>query len=170
MNWIRRLLPSRPAARDGDDDAQNQVRALQLDLDEQQQRAEKLQQELRRRQSHSPAELEQAVEARLRAFLEQAAAPAVQLITQDHLVQREGKALATRDVLLLARRLAQCLCDVGLTYEHEVGEHAAYDPSRHAPVSRELNIEPGAMVTVRFVGASHGGRILRKAMVSAKES
>jgi molecular chaperone GrpE (heat shock protein) len=88
------------------------------------------------------------------------------LLTQADLLERDGKPIQAQDVLTVARRLVRVLEDHGLTLEGSVGETLPFDPNRHEPLSAEAALQPGEPAVIKFVGASYGGKVLKKSGVA----
>jgi molecular chaperone GrpE (heat shock protein) len=87
------------------------------------------------------------------------------LETQAHLLEREGKPVAARDVLTVAKRLIRALEDEGLTLEGKTGETVAFDPNYHQPLEVGPGLTPGQPVVIRSPGISYAGRVLHRAGV-----
>jgi molecular chaperone GrpE (heat shock protein) len=146
-------------------DLEREVQRLRLDLAEQEQLAAKMKEELERQRSSSSAHVSEAVYAQVEQLLSDVATPVAQLLTQAHLLEVEGKPVQAKDVLAVAKRLVRTLEDNGLTLEGRVGESVPFDPDHHEPLSADVSLKAGQMVTVRFVGVAYQGKLLRKAGV-----
>lgn len=105
----------------------------------------------------------QSVETRLARLFSAIAAPLSQLQTQAYLLA-EGRPLQATDVMTLAMQLAQAAQDCGLEPVGSPGESLAFEPQTMQPLG-EGPLQPGAQVTVRFVGYRLGGRVVHKALV-----
>jgi molecular chaperone GrpE (heat shock protein) len=169
--WLQRLLGR---TEDGGTDAERLLalergaQELRLRLKEANDQLAALREECERLRAGEAARVADAVRDRLERVLTDAAGPAAQLVTQAHLLEAEGKPVQARDVLAVARRLVRVLEGEGLTLEGRVGERAAFDPARHAPLGGDA-VAPGQPVVVRFVGVSCRGRVLRKAGVDKEQ-
>ncbi len=146
-------------------DLEREAQRLRLDLAEQEQLALQLKQELERQRSGSSAHVSEAVQAQVEQLLSDVATPVAQLLTQAHLLEVEGKPVQAKDVLAVAKRLVRVLEDNGLTLEGRVDERVLFDSNHHEPLSADVSLKPGQMVTVRFVGVAYRGKLLRKAGV-----
>jgi molecular chaperone GrpE (heat shock protein) len=166
MNWLKRVLGGAtvqvvedvPA---GSPDLEREVQRLRLDLAEERARVEQLQRALERQRDEAGV----YADAREEALLAAVAVPVTQLLTQAHLVELEGRAVETRDVLTVARRLVRALEDAGLRVEGEIGAQVPFDPDHHALLSATARPRRGEPVVVRFAGVSYAGKVLRKAGV-----
>jgi molecular chaperone GrpE (heat shock protein) len=98
--------------------------------------------------------------------MQSAAAPAAQLALQAHLLEAEGKPVAARDMLAVARNLVRALETEGLLLEEKPGQRVAFDPNRHEPLSTETPIAVGQPALVKLPGLSFQGALLRKAGVT----
>jgi molecular chaperone GrpE (heat shock protein) len=164
--WLGRLRSGRrPGAGEGALALEQQVQALRLDLEERDRRVAHLQLELDRQRRSEDARIRDAVAGHLRQLLAEAAAPAVQLLTQVHLVEVDGKPVPVQDVLTVARRLVHVLEEAGLTLTGHVGETVPFDANLHEPLRRDATLRAGQPVRVRFVGAAYRDQLLRRAGV-----
>lgn len=193
VRWLRRLiagapavseLPAgrpEPAAESARDDLARAVEALaqlRREAERERQRLEAevasreqlittLRQEIGRQRRNESGLVEEVWREHVERLLTDAAAPASQLLTQAHLSEVEGKPVRERDVLSVAKRLVRALENHGLKLEGEVGQVVAFDPDRYAPLNPDVSPEPGERVVVRFLGASFGGKVIRKAVVTS---
>ncbi|MBV9468158.1 MAG: hypothetical protein JOZ57_02800 [Abitibacteriaceae bacterium] len=140
-----------------------EAQSLRLELKEREQAAHQLQQELVRQRRGENARVQVAVQTQSERLLADTAAPAVQLLTQAHLLEQGGQPVQVKDVLVVAKRLVRALETGGLMLEGHVGESVLFDPNCHEPLNGD--IQPGQTVVIRFVGASYRGKMLRKASV-----
>jgi molecular chaperone GrpE (heat shock protein) len=91
-------------------------------------------------------------------------------LTQAHLVEKEGKPVAARDILVVARRLVRVLEGHGLQIEGCAGERTAFDPNRHQFLAAAAaTATPDQPVVVRFPAALFQGKVLLKAGVEPLE-
>jgi molecular chaperone GrpE (heat shock protein) len=146
-------------------DLEREAQRLQLDLAEQEKMVAQLKVELERQRSGSSAHVSEAVQAQMEQLLSDVATPVVQLLTQSHLLEVEGKPVQAKDVLAVAKRLVRTLEDNGLTLEGRVGESVPFDSDHHEPLSADASLKSGQMVTVRFIGVAYQGKLLRRAGV-----
>jgi molecular chaperone GrpE (heat shock protein) len=168
--WLNRLLgrDDRPADAERLLALEREVQDLRLQLEERTRQLSRLREERERDRSAEEGRLAQGVQERVGRLLAEAAGPVAQLLTQAHLLEADGRPVQARDVLAVARRLVRVLEDEGLTVEGRVGERAAFDPDRHAPLGGDT-LTRGQAVVVRFVGVSYRGRLLRKAGVEKEQ-
>jgi molecular chaperone GrpE (heat shock protein) len=101
-------------------------------------------------------------------LLSEFALPFAQFLTQEYLLEVEGKPVQARDVLAVARRLLRLLEDEGLTAEGRIGDTVAFDPDRHEPLGGDFAPNRGEPAVVRMVGVSWHGRVLRKTVVGPR--
>lgn len=166
MNWLKRWFSSPQPETAGRVLAlEREVQNLRLELQEREQAAARLQQDLERLRSGASTRLNQAVAAQLEQLLGDAASPVVQLVTQAHLLEVEGKPVQARDVLAVAKRLVRLLEDHGLILVGQVGQQVNFDPDQHEPLQTGANPTTGQTVVIRFVGVTYQGKLLRKAGV-----
>ena len=144
---------------------EREAQNLRLELKERERVVANLKGELERQRSGASDRVAEAVQAQVEQLLADAAAPVAQLLTQTHLLEVEGKPVQAKDVLAIAKRLVRTLEDNGLTPEGSVGETVPFDPNRHEPLSADTSLKPGQPVTLRFVGVTYQGKLLRKAGV-----
>ena len=168
--WLRRWAGKpEPAGEDPEGREklvlEREVQGLRLELESRDQMVADLKRELERARKDESARVTGAVQAQMERLLTDAAAPVAQLFTQAYLLEAEGKPVQAKDVLAVARRMVRVLEDNGLTLEGHVGETMSFDPNRHEPLSAEAAPKPGEAVTVRFVGVSYSGKVIRKAGV-----
>ncbi len=168
-NWLKRLL-RRPkeASLQADERLlalEREAQSLRLELAERDRLMANLKSELERQRNGENTRVAEAVQAQMERLLTDVATPVVQLLTQAHLLEVEGKQVQAKDVLAVAKRLVRALEDGGLTLEGAVGEKAPFDPNRHQPLSADASPTPGEAVVVKFVGVSYRGQIIRKAGV-----
>ena len=164
MGWLGRLLGRSGADGERLLAAEREARALKLRCEEQERQLTVQRQELERHRIDASAQRTSDVQAALERLLTDAAGPVAQLLTQAHLLEVANQPVQPRDLLAVAQRLVRLLEAEGLAVEGNVGQQTAFDPSRHAPLSGEP-IAIGETVTIRFVGISCRGRVLRKAGV-----
>lgn len=141
-----------------------ELQKVRLELDEQKRTVTKLKQELERQRSSENIRL---AEAQIEQLFGDLAGPVSQLLTQWHLLKVEAKPVQANDILVVANRLIRALEDFGLKIENKVGDSVAFDPNLHEPLGGDSDISVGQTVTVRLVGLSYKGRLLRKAGVVA---
>jgi hypothetical protein len=145
---------------------ERQVQSLRLELAEQHQLVANLKDELQRQRDAEDACLTDAVRVQMERLMTHMATSVAHLLTQAHLLEVDGKPIQARDVLGVARRLVRTLEDNGLMLEGKVGETLPFDPNRHEPLSAAAALQPGETVVVKFVGASYGGAVCKKAGVA----
>jgi molecular chaperone GrpE (heat shock protein) len=144
----------------------SELQRLRLETQEQQKQIEQLKAEATRRRSGREEEHRQLSRDAKEGVLRGAAAPAAQLKTQAHLLTEEGKTVEAEDILAVAERLVDALAQAGLGFEGEVGQTVSFDPDAHEALGTGPAPAPGDKVTVKVVGVSHEGKVLKKASVS----
>ncbi len=168
LEWIKSLFGGKPA----DErmiELERQAQNLRLELAEQEQVAVRIKEQMDRLHNVSSAQASEAVQAQVERLLSDAATPVAQLLTQAHLLEVEERPVQARDVLAVAKRLVRVLEDNGLTVKGRVGERVSFDPDHHEPLSADVSLQAGQMVTVRFVGLAYQGKILRKVGVEQED-
>jgi molecular chaperone GrpE (heat shock protein) len=144
---------------------ERETQELRLELEGRDRAFANLKQELERYRRSRDEHTAVACQEQIEHLLTDAAAPVSQLLTQAYLVEVDGRPVAARDVLAVARRLVRVLADAGLEHDGDVGQTVPFDPNRHEPLSRDVTLAVGQPVVVRFVGLAFRGKILRKAGV-----
>ena len=109
----------------------------------------------------------QRIESRLDNLFGDLAGPIAQLMTQENLLVVQRKELQANDVLTVAKQLIASLCKYGLNIEEQIGQILPFDHNRHAPLSLDESILQSQAVTVKMVGLSYKGRVIRRAMVTS---
>jgi len=145
--------------------AESELQRLRLDLAQANQRLVEMQADLQRQGREEADALKDHLEAQLEELLIPLATPLTQLLTQQHLIEREGKELGAKDLLATSRRLWQGLAPAGVNVLESIGVVVAFDPDRHQPLSQGSLVGTGAPVRVRIPGLLLNGRVLKTAGV-----
>jgi hypothetical protein len=145
--------------------AESELQRLRLDLSQANQRLVEALADLQRQEREEAGALRNHLEAQLEELLAPLATPLTQLLTQQHLIEREGKGLGAKDLLATSRRLWQGLASAGVDALETVGAVVAFDPDRHQPLSQESRVGAGALVRVRIPGLLLNGHVLKTAGV-----
>lgn len=145
--------------------AESEVQRLRLDLDAANQRLLQLQGELLRQGRGQAAALDERLEAQLEAVLTPLATPLAQLLTQQHLIEQQGKELSAKDLLATSRRLWQGLSPAGVAALESIGALVPFDPDRHQPLSQASVLANGDTVLVKIPGITLKGRVIKAAAV-----
>lgn len=148
--------------------AESELQRLRLDLAQANQRLALARAELQRKAREEAGILHHHLEAQLEKLLAPLATPLTQLLTQQHLIEREEKALDAKDVLATSRRLWQGLAPTGVEALEAVGAVVSFDPDRHQPLSQGSLVEAGTPVRVRIPGLLLKGRVLKTASVEPR--
>ncbi len=143
---------------------QSQVGGLNLDLQKAQDELARQRQRLAAQEEQQAALVTDTVAGRLEDIFTSLAGPLSQLRTQQALLEG-GKEIAGRDVMALAKNFAQTLESAGLQAIGQTGGQMAFDSETAKPLSAKSQIEPGEMVTVKFIGYRFNNKVVRKAMV-----
>ena len=165
LGRIRKLLRVRPAAETDERILvlERELQSLRLEHGECERELDSLRREIERRRAAESRNIDVAIQSRWGQVLEHAAGPAVQLLTQDYLLDVERKPVSARDVMAVAKRLVGVLQDAGLTVESAPGQRERFDPARHELLRAEDGRPKiGEPVEVKFAGASYRGRIILK--------
>jgi len=145
--------------------AETEVQQLRLDLKQGQQRAAQLQADLGRQGREQGDALNEQLQAHLEELLTPLATPLAQLLTQQHLIEVQGKELSAKDLLATSRRIWQGLTPAGVEALEAIGEVVAFNPDRHQPLSQATSLRRGETVKVRIPGISLKGKLLKAAAV-----
>lgn len=175
--WLHRIIPSQtepvpPVAgpqqfhsAEAQLDERRELQALRMELQERDTRIKDLKQEIERLRYRQDQIAQETATARMEALVGELAGPASQVLTQSDLVERQGREVASRDILSVARRMLRALERHGVIFEGAPGTQATFDPSRHTPISGTSQPQPGQPVTIRFAAVIYQGKILYKAIV-----
>jgi molecular chaperone GrpE (heat shock protein) len=170
LKWLRTLSGRKPQQSVAAPDErllelEREAQGLRLDLEERERLIANLKGELERQRKGENTRTAEATRAQTERLLTDVAGPVAQLLTQAHLLEVEGKPVQAKDVLAVAKRLVRALEDTGLSLEGSVGAPTTFDPNRHEPLSADAALRAGDPVSVRFVGVTYQGKIIRKAGV-----
>jgi molecular chaperone GrpE (heat shock protein) len=142
------------------------IQELRLELAESQASLARLRQTVAEQRAGAEARLQRSLQAEMESLLLQAAAPAVQLLTQAHLLEAENQTVKASDVLRVARRLLGVFLERGLEPLGEIGTTVAFDPDLHQALQAGWQPKVGQAVRIRLPGMAYGGRLLHRAGVS----
>lgn len=168
--WLARLLQGTADGelareRQGRLAAERGLQQLRLDLQQAQQRVAHLQADLDRLRRGQGDALSERLHIQLEELLTPLATPLAQLLTQQHLIEDQGKQLSARDLLATSRRIWQALTPAGLEALENIGQVVSFDPDRHQPLSQATVLSRGEPVRVRIPGIALKGRVLKAAAV-----
>ena len=171
QNWIKHLFRHWTRGADGFRARvlalESEARRLSLELQEREKQWRELQSEAEQRTQLAEGRMREAVQTVVERFVSEAASAVAQLTTQAHLIEAQGQAVDSKDVLAVATRFVRLFEDLGLERQLAVGQTVPFDPELHEPLSAEIAIPRGQLAAVRFVAISYRGKILRKAKVEA---
>lgn len=145
--------------------AESELQQLRLNLKQGQQRAAQLQADLSRQAREQGDALTAQLQIQLEELLTPLATPLTQLLTQQHLIEVQGKELSAKDLLATSRRIWQGLTAVGVGALEAIGEVVAFNPDRHQPLSQATSPSRGESVKVRIPGITLSGKVLKAAAV-----
>jgi molecular chaperone GrpE (heat shock protein) len=145
--------------------AESELQQLRLDLNQAQQRAAQLQADLSRQGRDQNDSLNQKLQVQLEELLAPLATPLAQLLTQQHLIEVQGKELSAKDLVATSRRIWQGLAPAGLEALEAIGQVVAFNPDRHQPLSQATSLNRGEAVKVRIPGINLRGKVLKAAAV-----
>jgi molecular chaperone GrpE (heat shock protein) len=145
--------------------AESELQLLRLDLKQGQQRAAQLQADLSRQAREQGDTLTEKLQIQLEELLTPLATPLTQLLTQQHLIEVQGKELSAKDLLATSRRIWQGLTPAGVEALEAIGEVVAFNPDRHLPLSQATSLRRGESVKVRIPGITLKGKVLKAAAV-----
>ncbi len=186
-NWFSNLFPPKrtdnaaaavspsidaaPASFAGDLLAlQKENQSLRRELEAQESSITNLKQEIERLRLRQEQIIAETVAARMSGLFSDLAGPASQILTQADLIEKQGQPVQARDVLSVARRMVRALERCGLAFAGQVGDQVVFDPNHHTPISGAALPQPGAPVTVRFVGVMYQGKTIYKAIVEGRHA
>lgn len=165
LRWAAHYLKSFIATRAEVLKLQTALRSVQLDIDERDDVISKLRADIERERAARDVTTAAASDSALEKAMADLSLPIIQLATQMHLVEQQGRALNPKDVLTVLNRLVKNAANAGLSLEGTIGDVAAYDADRHEPILSEAAPAPGQPVTIRMPGAAFKGKFIRKAAV-----
>ncbi len=176
LKWLINILRPQQldAAEEVDEDVltlRRRVQELRLALQEQERVVDRLKADLARERQGSSTYASEAADAALVRLAGDMAAPASQLLLQDHLLA-EGQTVRAADVMAVARQMVRAMEGYGVTFSGQVGAIAAFDPDLHQPLSlasASSTLARGQRVRVLVPGVAYRGRLLRRAGVELAE-
>ena len=148
---------------------QQENQSLRLALQEKGSAITQLQADLETLRAGQETTFQERLNARLERFINDASGPAVQLLAQAYLLEKEHKPVQISDLLAVSRRLLGALERIGLEYEGQVGQRVPFDPERHALLDASDSLYPGEQAEIRFVGVRYRGKIIRKAILDCRD-
>ncbi|MFM9073569.1 MAG: hypothetical protein ACKOOC_09240 [Cyanobium sp.] len=164
--WLTHLLhPSAAEEQARRLAAESELQSVRIDLAHANQQILQAGAERGRQGQEEAAAIENHLAIQLEELLTSLATPLTQLLTQQHLIEREGKELGTKDLLATSRRIWQGLAPFGVEVLESIGEVVPYDPDRHLPLSQGSMVGAGTPVRVRIPGLLLKGRVLKSAAV-----
>jgi molecular chaperone GrpE (heat shock protein) len=151
-------------------DLEREIQSLQLELEEKERMLAVAQHDLTVQTKNAKDLTGHSVHSRLEQLFADMGGPLVQIVTQDHLSNVQGKTLQAKDLHAVTNRLIDCLRSHGLEVIGTIGESATFDSKFHELLSFDEMVAEGERVTVRMVGLSFGGKILRRVAVTRELS
>jgi molecular chaperone GrpE (heat shock protein) len=145
------------------DKLKREIQGLSLELEECDRSAKRLKDLIAHQREGSASQITESVQSKMEQLLSELATPITQIMTQAHLVDVDKETVATRDVIVLVKRMVRVLEDHGMELEGQVGDVVPFDPDQHESLSAEVSPIRGERVVVRFRGVSYKGVLLRKA-------
>ena len=147
-------------------EVERELMSVRLDLEEKERTANLLAKDLERQSTSLDESAETIVSHHLEKLFDQLSGPVSQLLTQAHLHNVEGRSVQSKDVLSVTSNLVRILTDSGLEVNGTIGEKVQFDAGLHEPLTLDAPIHEGETVTIRMVGVSYKGKLLRRASVS----
>ncbi len=157
------VAPPAPPADDARLAAESAVAGLRLQVQEAEQRLASLRRELEAEKSGRADAIQAAVASHMEPALADAASFIGQLALQASLIE-QGKPVAARDVMALARNLSRAFEKLGLIPLAAVGETASFNPDLHQPLGGSSPLA-GSPVVVKIPGCRLAQKIVRKSLV-----
>lgn len=146
---------------------QNQIKTLELQLQQMDQQIIDLRKQILSLESQA-AERENALaNLKLQALFESITIPCSQLVTQQYLHTEKGVLIQSGDILQISARLLDAFEKAGLTQIGFPGQSIEYDPEIHASLNKTIELTTNQPVIVKFVGFRFQNTILQKAQVEA---
>ena len=143
------------------------IASLELDLRERDQRIEQMKAEYAHLQGLKEKVSEASGRQQIERLFQKLAGPLSNLVALTAMAEA-GKDVAATDLAQLIRGAEAELARAGLEPVGRVGEQVPFQPGRHQRMSGGA-VRDGLAVTVQIPGYVFGERVLRKAMVTAKE-
>ncbi len=81
-----------------------------------------------------------------------------QLITQDYLLNKNGKPVQAKDVVNVSSAIVRTLLRHGMETVGKVGEETQFNLNLHEPISVDEEISANETVTIRMVGIAFKGK------------
>jgi len=147
-------------------DLQRETQSLKLELEERDKMLAAAHNDLSVLQKNAESQTDRMIRERMEQLFVDLGAPLAQAVTQDYLSSAQGKTIQPKDLLAVTRRFVGCLKSHGLELMGTIGEATDFDPKIHESLSLDEKIEQGERVTIRMVGLSFMGKILRRIAVS----
>jgi molecular chaperone GrpE (heat shock protein) len=143
--------------------AESAAAALRLEVEEARQQIAALRRELDAERAGRADAVQAAVASQMEPALADAASFIGQLALQASLIE-QGKPVAARDVMALARNLSRAFEKLGLVPLAAVGDTAVFNPGLHQPLGTS-SPAAGSPVVVKIPGSRLDGKIVRKSLV-----
>ena len=144
------------------------IAALAMDLRERDQRIAAMQKEYANLEAAARRDAAGAGADQLEALFKKLAAPLSNLAALAAMAG-EGREVAAADVVTLFRSVEKQLKAAGLEQVGGAGESVPFDVAVHQRMSGGM-VSAGAVVVIRTPGYRFAGKVLLKAMVTAKET
>ncbi len=178
LGKLKQLISGLDAAKDDaaeentfvDDSTLSQQRLVAMDLAERERQIEILENEVQRLNTGQENVLNEALNRKLASFFSDLSGPVSHLLTQIHLVDKQGRDVNSKDTLRLVKQLLRQLEEAGLMIDSAAGAEVEFDPNHHEPLSSDRTLNLGDKVDVRVPGLAFDGHVLRKAGVAASEA
>jgi molecular chaperone GrpE (heat shock protein) len=157
-----------PPVPEGVAEARARLATVEMELRECQQRNEQMRSEYAALAAEKQRATDAAGQEQLERLYRKLAAPLANLMALAALAEA-GQQVEAGDLLQLVKSLEKELTRAGMEPIGKAGAETQFDTSCHQRMSGGA-VHPGSPVTVRLPGYRAGGKILLKAMVSAKEA
>lgn len=144
---------------------QRESQALRVELEARDETIQRLKQETERLRWQLEDTVKTITTGQLEEIFTDLASPAAQLLTQADLLLNQEKPVTAQDILAVSMRLMRSLERHGFTIEGQVGEQTTFDPNLHQTLNAAVALAEGQAVTIRFVGISFNGKLIKRAFV-----
>jgi molecular chaperone GrpE (heat shock protein) len=143
----------------------NQMRILQLDLEEKSRLVISLQNDLDLTRKQAQTAQSQMIQAKLEDVMTDLAPILSQAVTQKYLLENLGRTIQAKDIVMVYGTILNILEQYGFQSEGVIGEKAVFDPLKHLLISQAESASAEDIMVIRFPGFLFNGKRIRKAGV-----
>lgn len=146
-------------------DLERETQELRLHLDEKERLLKNVSADLERQEKQQNSVVEHTVRSEMENLADELAVPVAQLLTQEYLIRQENNQVSVPDVLVLVRRVVKSLERSGLAILGSPGLIDRFDSNYHECLNDGEPPNPGDEVSIKMVGVSYKGKVLKRAIV-----